>query len=211
MHIMGSEAPVVSLTVLTILFAGVAASAQSRIYAGGAVTFLTQTNADGRTEEQLRGTTLGGSVVLGVQVSPRLSVEFEPSFGRSFTAPEYTYRPWIDRAVNVVSTGKDSFFTFQLRGRIGVLEPVVGVSYVRVRSSRRAIYVPGGGTYFDGDLSGYTFALAGGIDAAVKVAPHLYFVPTFRLFIVPRSPLATAPPYAGKLVFRGGAGARVSF
>lgn len=193
------------------LGAAIPAHAQSRAYAGGAVSFTTQTLA--ATPERLGGTTWSGSVVFGTQVSRRLSVEFEPSFGGEVSAEEYSYRPSPSLVAEVVSRGRDTFFTFQLRGKSGVLEPVAGVSYVRSRIRRHAAFVPGGQTYFNDEWSHNTLAFAGGIDAAFSVSPRFAIVPTFRVFIVPRaSPsLPDNPVSGGSVVLRTGVGARATF
>ena len=212
MHKMSRHARMILLTVVTIgMGASVPAHAQPRLYAGGALTLLTRTHS--ATEQPLGGTTWGGSVLFGVQVSARLSVEFEPSFGGAF-GQEYTYSPFPFQTVRVVTSRRDTFFTFQLRARAGVLEPVVGVSYVRGRTGRHANFVQGGGTYFDDQRSDNTLAVAGGIDAAVRIAPHFYFVPTFRALVVARpSPddLTGNQTSGGRFVFRYGAGARATF
>lgn len=163
------------------------------------------------SDSDLGGTTWGGSVLFGVQVSPRLSVEFEPSFAGEFT-DDYTYRPGPSRVARVVSTRRDTLFTFQLRWRIGALEPVAGVSYVRDRTRRHATYVPGGGTYFDDQQSGGVLGVATGLDAALRLASHVFLVPTCRLIVRPTSNgPGEDPTDAGSLVFRYGAGARVTF
>jgi hypothetical protein len=115
--------------------------------------------------------------------------------------------------VEVVSRGRDNFFTFQLRGKAGVLEPVAGVSYVRSGFSRHAAFVPGGATYFDDESSDHTLAFAGGLDAAFRVSPRVAIVPTFRVFIVRRaSPSLPENPVSGaSVVLRTGVGARVTF
>lgn len=163
-------------------------------------------DADGH----LGGSTWAGSVLFGVQVSPRLAVELEPSYAGEFR-DEYTYRPGPSRIARVVSTRRDTFFTFQLRWKIGALEPVAGVSYVRDRTRRLATYVPGGSTYFDDRHSGGVLGVATGLDASLRLAPHVFLVPTFRLVVRPGSGAATDTTRAGPFVFRYGAGARVTF
>jgi len=192
------------------LGAAVPAYPQSRGYAGGAVSFTTETQA--ATPERLGGTTWSGSVVVGLQVSPRLSVEFEPSFGGEVSAEEYSYRPSTSLLAEVVSRGRDTFFTFQLRGKAGLLEPIAGMSYVRSRIRRHAALVPGGRTYFDDEWSHDTVAFVGGIDAAFSVSPRFAIVPAFRVFIVPRdSPPLSNPVSGGSVVMRTGVGARATF
>jgi hypothetical protein len=203
-----------NLLVLAVMFLGVAnpSHAQSRSYAGGAVAVLTGTQA--ATPDRLGGTTWSGSVVVGVPVSRWLSVEFEPSFGGEKSAEEYSYRPSPSLVAEVVSRGRDTFLTFQLRGKAGVLEPVGGVSYVRSRIHRHATFVPGGQTYFDDEWSDNALAFAGGIDAAFAVSSRFAIVPTFRAFLIPRaSPSLPENPVSGGSVvmWRAGVGARVTF
>lgn len=187
------------------------AQAQSRGYAGGAVSFMTQPRA--ATVVQPGGTTWSGSVVVGVQLSRRWSVEFEPSFGGDLAAETYTYRPSLDLQAEVVSGGRDTFLTCQLRGKAGVLEPVAGLSYVRSRVYRLASLVPGGRTYFEDESSHGAIALAGGLDAAVGRSSRFAVVPTFRVFIVRRaSPSWSETPVSQQaIVVRAGVGARVAF
>ena len=201
------------LLVLAALSLGavIPAHAQSRGSAGGAVSFMTETPA--ATPERLGGTTWSGSVMVGVQVSRRLSVEFEPSFGGEISAEKYSYRPFPAFSAEVVSRGRDTFFTFQLRGRAGVLEPVVGLTYVRSTIRRHAAFVPGGRTYFEHEWSHKTLAFAGGIDGSFRIWHRFAIVPTFRVFMVPRaSPsLPDNPVTGGSVVLRTGIGARATF
>jgi hypothetical protein len=193
------------------LGAAIPAQAQFRGYAGGVVSFTTETQA--AAPEWQGGTTWSGSVVVGVQVNRRLSVEFEPSFGGEVTVEDYSYRPSPSLVAEVVSRARDTFFTFQLRGKAGVLEPVGGVSYVRSAIHRHAAFVPGGQTYFDDESTHRTLAFAGGLDAAFRVSPHVAVVPTFRLFIVPRA--SPSPPHDAvsdaSIVVRTGVGVRAMF
>ncbi len=196
---------VVTLTVAVV------SSAQPRFYAGGTVGVVSQ--AQKVTTEQLGGATWSGSALVGVEVSPHLRVEFEPSFGGEFHGQDYTYRPSPSLVAHVTSKGRDTFFTFQVRGRTGAFEPVAGVSYVRSRTARHAAFVPGDVTYFHDETSENTVALAAGIDVAIRVASRLSIVPTFRAFAILRpAPSASSTRIAGApFVLRYGAGARVSF
>jgi hypothetical protein len=206
------------LAVVTLVSA-VPAHAQPRAYSGGAVTFLTQTHstlAQARsTTVQLGGTTWGGSLLFGVSLSPRLSAEFEPLFVGSFDG-QYTYSPSPVFRAQVITRRRDTFFTFQLRTRTGVLEPVVGVSYLRGTASRHATFIESGRPYFDDRQSQHALAVAGGFDASVKLTAHFFFVPTFRAFVVARPSVARNDVIAqqtsgGPFVFRYGAGVRVAF
>jgi hypothetical protein len=193
-----------------LVLPSVAAAQQPRAYAGGAFNLVTQTQSG---DVPLGGTAGGGSVVFGVQVSPRVAVEFEPSF--SFGEPfswEYSYRPTTSSIADVVASRSDSFYSFQVRTRVGILEPVVGVSYVHGRISRHATIA--GATYFDDSRADHGLEAVGGLDAAVKVTPRFFFVPTFRLFA--RAQSASGDPLGdqtrtGPLTFRYGAGVRVIF
>ena len=188
---------------------------QSRVYAGGALNLVTRTHTDA-DPERLGGTVRGGSVVFGVQVSPRVSVEFEPSFGEGYSW-EYRYRPTPTLAAFVVASRRDSFFSFQVRTRVGVLEPVVGLSYLHAKVGRDAT-LAGGAPYFDESRTDHGLAVVGGLDAAVRLAPHVYFVPTFRLLAggrwtpesVSGDPLGN-DTRTGLFTFRYGAGVRVTF
>ena len=152
-----------------LAFPSIVVAQESRVYVGGTFNFVTQTHSD---REPIGGTTQGGSALVGVQVSPRLAIEFEPSLtGRN--SWQYTYRPSPSLTANVVASRRDTFFPIQARIRLGVLEPVVGVAFVHGRISRHATV--GGGTYFDDSRSDDNLAFVGGVDAALNLAPH--FVP----------------------------------
>ena len=203
---------VLTATIALLAFPSIVVAQESRVYVGGTFNFVTQTHSD---REPIGGTTQGGSALIGVQVSPRLAIEFEPSLaGRN--SWQYTYRPSPSLTANVVASRRDTFFPIQARIRLGVLEPVVGVAFVNGRISRHATV--GGGTYFDDSRSDDNLAFVGGVDAALNLAPHLYLVPTFRVLVStpgatsdsPGDPLG-AQTSAGSFVFRYGAGARVSF
>ena len=195
-----------------VAFPLVAVAQESRVYVGGAINFVEQTHS---RAEPLGGTTWGGSALFGVQVSPRVAVEFEPSFGRTYSW-QYTYRPSPSLIADVVASRRDMFFSVQTRMRLRVIEPVVGLSYVRGRISRHATV--GSRTYFDDNRSDDHFAVTGGVDAALNLSSHVYFVPTFRVLVsAPRvAPDAFGDPLGaqtstGSVVFRYGAGARIAF
>jgi hypothetical protein len=82
---------VVVLHAALLLGIGMPAYAQHPLYAGGTVGCMTLPQA--ATEQQLGGTRWWGSVVFGVQATPRLGREFESTFGGEFLAQEYTYKP----------------------------------------------------------------------------------------------------------------------
>jgi len=210
MYEFGLHTRLLVLTVAT-LGSAVSAHAQSRPYSGGTVTFVTQTNS---TNLQPRGTAWGGSLLFGVSLSPRLSVEFEPNFVGSVDG-EYTYSPTLSTRAHVITRRRDTFFTVQLRTRTGFLEPVVGVSYLHGTASRQATFVDSGTPYFDDRQSQDRLAVAGGIDAAVKLTSHFFFVPTFRTFVVVARPSLQGPigqqTSGGRFAFRYGAGVRIAF
>lgn len=202
---------VVALVLLAVLPSALSAQ-QSAVYAGAAIQGVTQTHGP---TEPLGGTTRGGSVLFGVQVSRRIAVEFEPSFGGPYSWG-YDYNPGPSRRAHVVASRRDSFYAFQLRTRLGVLEPVVGLSYVHAKIGRHA--TSGGATYFDDSRTDHGLAVVGGLDAAVKVTSRFYFVPTLRLLARARwtseglygDPLGEQTR-TGPFVFRYGAGVRVTF
>jgi hypothetical protein len=202
---------VLALAALVVLPSVVDAQ-QPSVYVGAAFNGVTQTHSGGF--EPLGGTRRGGSVVFGVQVSRRVAVEFEPSF--SFGEPyswEYTYQPGPTRTAHVVVSRRDSFYSFQVRTRMGVLEPVAGLSYVHGKIGRHA--TSGGATYFDDSGTDHGLAAVGGLDVAVKVTSHFFFVPTFRVLarVVENSagdPLGDQTR-TGLFIFRYGAGVRVTF
>ena len=197
---------------ILLVFAAQGSAQQSRVHVGGTLSGIYQTQAD----EAVGGVTWGAGPLFGVQVSSRLAIEFEPLFAGTHSW-EYTYRPGPSRTATVVASRRDTFFSFQVRGRAGVLEPVAGVSYVRGHISRHA--TSAGRPYFDDARLQNGVALLGGLDAGIKLAPRVFFVPTFRVLVVTR--LGSSPdPFndplgeqttTGPLVFRFGAGARVTF
>jgi hypothetical protein len=197
--------------VALLAFPIVVAAQESRVYVGGTFNVVTQTHDD----EPLGGTTWGGSGLFGVQVSPRVAIEFEPSFGGPYSW-EYTYRPSPSLIAHVVARRRNTFFSGQARIHLGVLEPVVGMSYVHGRIGRHATI--GSRTYFDDSGSDDGLAVVGGVDAAFKLASHFYVVPTFRVFVSALRP--SLDPFGdplgeqtttGPLAFRYGAGGRVTF
>jgi hypothetical protein len=112
-----------------------------------------------------------------VTVSPRVAIEFEPSFGGR-NSWEYTYRPSPSLFARVVASRRDMFFPVQARFRWGVLEPVVGVSFVYTRISWQSTVGS------DVSRTDDNVALVGGVDAALKLVSSLYVVPTFRVLFL---------------------------
>jgi hypothetical protein len=202
----------IAVLVLVALAAPSDAQDDGPIYAGGTFTGFTQTTSD----TPLGGTTWNGSVFVGGWVSDRLAIEFEPSFGRTFSW-EYSYRPAASLTADVVASRRDTFWAAQVRTRVGVVEPVVGLAYVRSDRQRHATVA--GRRYFDDVLKENGVAGVLGVDAPVRIAPHVYLLPTFRLLlnlgaVSESSDLGDAfedQTSAGSLLFRYGAGLRVTF
>lgn len=183
---------------------------QPRMSAGGSINVVTQTHSN---DQPLGGTTLGGSVLFGVRVSPHVAIEVEPSFGDSYSW-QYMYRPAPSLIATVVASRRDMFFPVQARFGMSVLEPVLGVGVVRSRIARHATV--GGTPYFEDSRSDSDLALVAGLDAAFKLTSRIYIVPTLRALIVPRGSDSTEDPLGaqtstGWLTFRYGIGARVAF
>ena len=73
-----------------LAFPSIVVAQESRVYVGGTFNFVTQTHSD---REPIGGTTQGGSALIGVQVSPRVAIEFEPSLaGRYSWPPSISHR-----------------------------------------------------------------------------------------------------------------------
>jgi hypothetical protein len=197
---------------LTVLGTPSNAQPNGSFYAGGTVTGFTQTRLD--KGSQLGGTTWNGSVFVGGWISPRVAIEFEPSFGRTFSG-RYSYHLSASPAsrVDVVTSRRDTFWAAQVRRRVGGVEPVLGLAYMRSRLQRRATFSFSGNTYFDDSGAENSFAFVLGLDAPVKIAPHVFLLPTFRLLLTTSGsfgPLGR-DTNAGDLIYRYGAGARVTF
>jgi hypothetical protein len=200
---------IVACTIAIVACSLPAAAQEPRAYLGGTFDLATQTESD---TVPLGGTTVGGRALIGVQVSPRVSIEFEPSFAGSYSW-EYSYRPTPSTTADVVASRSHAFFTGQARIKFGVFEPVVGLSYVRGQMSRHATI--GSTTYFDDSGSSNGLAVVGGLDAPIPLRARLFLVPTIRLFVTlpngtPASPLESQTA-TGALLIRYGAGVRVEF
>jgi hypothetical protein len=204
---------VVVSVVALVAFSRVVVAQEPRAYVGGAFNFVTQTHSN---EEPLGGTTPGGSAFFGIRVSPRLAIEFEPSFGGAYSW-EYTYIANASGfSAHVIASRRDAFFPVQARVRVGVLEPVVGVGFVHGRISRHATWSRDGRAYFDDSRSDTDPALVAGLDAALKLTPRVCVVPTLRMLVLRRGPRSLGDPLGaqtstGSFVFRYGIGARVAF
>jgi hypothetical protein len=204
-----------ALATATIFLASPAAAQSSRVYAGGAIAALTQTHSE---TEPLGGTGASGSALVGVWLTPRVAVEVEPAFGPEFSW-QYSYRPGPSVSADVVSSRRDTFLSFQVRTRVGMLEPVLGVGYAHGHTTRHATLTTGA-TYFDDESSNDAIGVSAGLDAPLRVARHLEVFPTLRLLFVGR-PRPAAPPLpqaalfdqtgTGSVALRYGVGARVRF
>jgi hypothetical protein len=204
-----------AIVVLMLIIAATPGEAQQNesLFAGGTLTVFTQTEPEG---QPLGGTTWNGSVFVGGWVSPRVAIEFEPSFGRTFSW-RYSYRAGASFTADVMASRRDTFWAGQVRTRLGVIEPVVGLAFMRTNRQRHA--TTNGRPYFD-DLR-IDNGLAGvvGLDAPVRIAPHVYLLPTFRALVNFKSAPDTSEfgdplgdqTSAGRLLFRYGAGMRVAF
>ena len=156
-----------------------AASAQEHgAYVGGTFALHVQPHSE---TEPLGGKTWGGSVVGGKQISSLIGLEVETYFSGEFS-DEYSYNPGPSWSAHVVARRRDTFYSVQLRSRVGsYLEPVVGVSYVLQRPSRHATVQAT--PYFDDSETRGGLAAVGGLDAPINLAPRVYLVPTFRVFL----------------------------
>jgi hypothetical protein len=169
----------------------------------------------GNTPEPLGGTTWGVSAILGKPLSPRFSIEFEPSFSGAYRN-EYTYPAGPSFSVHEVDRRRDTFLTFQLRTRLSQLEPVIGVSYVVERMSRHATAF--GRIYVEDGRTDHGAAVVVGLDAPISSRAASPSSPTFRMFVVSRrsdngsiyDPIGSATS-TGSLVLRYGVGGRFAF
>lgn len=183
---------------------------EPRASVGATFNLVAQTHSN---DQPLGGTTLGGAALVGVRVSNRVAIEFEPSFGGSYSW-QYTYRPAPSLTATVIASRRDTFLPVQARIRMSVLEPVAGVAIVHGTIGRHATVADT--TYFHDSRSQNDLALVGGLDVAVTVAAHVYLVPTFRVFIGPRGSDSSGDPLGeqtstGAFTFRYGVGVRAGF
>jgi hypothetical protein len=161
----------------------------------------------------LGGTTFGGSALFGLRVADHVAIEFEPSFGGSYSW-QYTYHPAPSLTATVVASRRDTFLPVQARIRMSVVEPVAGVAVVHSTIGRHATV--GDTAYFDDSRSENDLVFVGGLDAAFRVATHVHLVPTFRVFIGPRGSDSSGDPLGeqtstGAFTFRYGVGVRAGF
>jgi hypothetical protein len=194
-----------------VLGAALPARGQSRIDAGGAIGLSHDLQTP--TETRVGGTTWSGTVVFGADVSRHLGVEVEAAFSGDIDAEPYVYNPSPKSGVEVETRGRSTFLSAQLRARAGVVEPVVGLGYVRATLSRHAAFTSTGGAYFDDSRIDHGIALVTGIDVASPISPRVAIVPTLRVYFVDRGspPAFGNTATAGPVVLRAGVGVRVHF
>ena len=201
------------LLVIAALLAGTAlpAHGQTRLHADGAIGVAGDPQSP--TPVRLGGTTWSGSLGVGADVSRRLAVEVEAAFTGNIDADPYQYKPSLDRLVHVETRGRRTFLSLLVKARAGVVEPMVGLGYVRSTVRSHATFTDSGTDYFDSTRAAHGIALVGGLDVAAPVSPRLAIVPTFRLYVVNRG---HAPAFgdiasAGPVVVQAGLGVRVHF
>jgi hypothetical protein len=193
-----------------IVSAAPAAAQQPRVYAGGALALHTQTHSESKP---LGGTCASGSALFGVWLSRRAAVEVEPTFGPAFSS-QYSYRPGPSLTANVDVSRRDTSLLFQLRIRAGALQPVVGAGFAHGHVTRHATLATGA-TYFDDESSDEVFTMSAGVDAPLRVAPHVEVFPTLRLLFTGRNTAVDGLVFdqaaTGSLAVRYGVGAKLSF
>jgi hypothetical protein len=192
-----------------MIISSVPAAGQPRVYAGGTFALRTQTHGN---NEPIGGTSPDGSVLFGVWVSPRVAIEVEPAFGPTYSG-DYTYHPGPSLTASVVTSRRDTFLAFQVRTRLGPVQPVAGAGYDHGHTTRHATFTTGQ-TYFHDESSENAMFLTAGADVPFRVAPHLEIFPTLRLLFAARNePVALIPSQTatGSVTVRYGAGARILF
>ena len=186
----------------------VAAQQQTGPYVGATFNGLSHLDSIGSSF-----TSPNGALVIG-GAGARIGAEFEASVGGS-TAGDHSYACCGGNdIVNVLTSTHDSFFLLQLKGRGRIFEPSAGIGFVFYKitrhatatSTRTGLQRP----YFDDTRSDGALVATAGLDAAVKVTTHLYFVPSARLIFSLDDQVA-ADAHAGRLRLRYGAGLRVAF
>jgi hypothetical protein len=188
------------------------AGAQRARYAGGSLGVFWQTQ--GRTAP-IGGATWSLAPAIGVEVSPRLAVEFEPVFAAELS-DSYTVMPGPSQVADVVARRRDTFLMMQVRARVGRVEPVAGIGYVREQSSLVATI--GGQPYYEDGRTANWWAMSVGLDAAVPVTRRFFIVPTLRTYMTWRRAVApdgfarlAGQTGTGRLALRAGVGGRVTF
>ena len=206
-----------AIAVLVVLIAtpAVTLAQDDRFYVGAALTLSTQTHGE---DEPLGGTKPSGGAFAGVRLSPRLALEFEQSFTPRYSW-EYSYHFSFSGIADVIASRRDDYYSFELRSRAGVFEPVAGVAYIHGNIARHAI--AGGRPYFDDDASQHAVAAVGGLDLNARVGKHVDLIPTFRVLAATRRGTMKSLDYlvdplrlqtsTGAFVLRYGIGVRMNF
>lgn len=200
----------VAVLVVSLLAASVPSQAQdTNMYVGGSLYVVNQGSSN---NEPLGGATWGAAAAVGVRVSDRVSLEFEPTFSGAYSN-QFSYRFTPVLTADETAVRRDTSFSGQLRLRASVIEPVIGLSYIHGAVSRHATVL--GRPYFDDAGSDDRSALVGGIDVPLKVASRFYIVPSvrvlFSLFGGPTSDPLFSQTATGDVTVRIGAGARFDF
>jgi hypothetical protein len=155
----------------------------------------------------LAGTVLGGRGLFGVKVSPRVAIEFEPSFTTTDSV-ESTYRPTPTIVAHVVTSRWNAFYTGQVRLRFANIEPVMGLSYLHAGISESGYYLNASGT-------NNGLAVVGGVDVGLPLTSRIFLVPTIRVLVTITDTTSSDPLRSdtdtGALFVRYGAGVRVVF
>jgi hypothetical protein len=199
-----------------------ASAQQQRVYLQAAFTATTQTHSSEETRaiqqarsllEPLGGTRSGSSLVVGIWPWAHVALEGEASFTGQYSS-HYTFKPGPSSVADADVTRRDTYLSFNLRIKTGVLEPVAGLGVALANMGVRNSIA--GRTYSDAAESKTEPAAAGGVDAAFRASSHLSIGPTFRALIVARPQSFSSDPLVnqtitGRVVLRYGAGARVTF
>ena len=195
------------LVMAVTVTAHTAAAQEPRAYAGATIAALAQSHS----ETEVGGTTWDASVLVGVWLKPHIAVEFEPTFGRTFSST-YSCRPAPDFLANVITSRRDTYFPVQVRFRIGPIEPLVGGGYLRTTEEAHAT-VDRGQAYFDDERSANGFVVTFGADVPVTVSSRVAVFPSVRVLVPARdrSGDAIAQTDTGAFALRFGVGARVAF
>jgi hypothetical protein len=185
------------------------ASAQSnpRMYAGGTLTgyFQTDTYQPNSGPEPFGGNGWSASGLFGGWVSRWIGVEVESSFGPMFS------NQYSTQYSNETATRHDTFWTGQVRVRVGALEPVFGLAYHHTH-----FQIDTGPPYATHlDVSGNGVAPVLGVDAPIRVASRVDVLPTIRVMFADggggTETVDAMSLTKRMLVFRYGVGVRVRF
>lgn len=217
--------------VIAVLLAASPATAQSRIYVGGAGILSSlpegnETAAPDTPHPGISGNSLGIAATVGVFVSPRVSLAVEISVpARLDVVQGMSYGgisgEWNNRHRDLILSGVVHFHLAPERAVSG--EAVAGLSLVNEQTLRSfsaqvsadftapIVYGPYGQ---ETELSRTTLGFILGGDVPVRLGPHVSFVPGLRVHVISRETDPNAPGYSlhlGMLAWRGAAGLRVRF